>query len=299
MAKRYVDVSLLPILVSSITSLVDGNMPKEADVGEWGSVDASEDTDEYTSYLEEASAVEAISEYKARSYEELRLESGSSVLDAGCGIGDDARELAKLVGSDGTVVGIDNSETMIGTARERAADAPSVSFEVGEVTALDFEADSFDAARADRVFQHLDDPAAALAELLRVTRPGGRIGLSDPDFESLRIDAPGMDAPDDLLEPEHGPSRNPDQGRRLYRLAVDGGLADITIDPVLFVSTDFEFVWQMASLDDWTANMVAAGVIAGTERDDWVGRLEDASEAGRFFAMTPFITVTGTAPDSV
>lgn len=274
-------------------------MPEEADTGEWGNVDASEDANEYTSYLEQASAVEAIAAYKARSYEELRLEPGSSVLDAGCGIGDDARELAELVGPDGTVVGIDNSETMIGTARERTVDAPSVSFEVGNVTALDFGDDAFDAARADRVLQHLDDPAAALAELLRVTRPGGRIGLSDPDFESLRIDAPGMDAPADLLEPEYGPSRNPDQGRRLYRLAVDGGLTDITIDPVLFVSTEFEFVRQMGTIDDWTANMVAAGVISSTERDEWAGRLEDASEAGRFFAMAPFITVTGTVPDSV
>lgn len=271
-------------------------MPEEADAGEWGNVDASEDTGEYTSYLEQASAVEAIAAYKARSYEELRLEPGSSVLDAGCGIGDDARELAELVGPDGTVVGIDNSEAMIGTARERTADEPAVSFEVGDITALDFEDDSFDAARADRVFQHLDDPAAALAELLRVTRPGGRIGLSDPDFDSIRIDAPGTEAPDALLEPEYGPSRNPDQGRRLYRLAVDGGLTDITIDPVLFVATDFEFVRQIGSLDDWTANMVDAGVVTSTERDEWIERLEDASAAGRFFAMAPLITITGTVP---
>ena len=64
-----------------------------------------------------------------------------------------------------------------------------VEFRVGDADALPFEDATFDACRADRVFHHLVDPAKALAEMTRVTRAGGRIAVSDTDYDSLVVEA--------------------------------------------------------------------------------------------------------------
>lgn len=60
---------------------------------------------------------------------------------------------------------------------------------IGDALALDEPDDSFDAARCERVLQWVSDPAAAVAELTRVVRPGGRICLIDTDWSTLRLDA--------------------------------------------------------------------------------------------------------------
>jgi ubiquinone/menaquinone biosynthesis C-methylase UbiE len=63
-----------------------------------------------------------------------------------------------------------------------------VEFYPGNVYQLDFAENSFDAARAERLFEHLDHPKLALVEMIRVTRPGGRIVVASPDLDSNPID---------------------------------------------------------------------------------------------------------------
>jgi len=114
------------------------------------------------------------------------LRKGMSLLDLGCGPGSITIELAALV-SPGTVVGIDAEPSVIVTA-EKSADgqgARNVRFEVADAYRLPFEDDTFDAAHAHQVLQHLTDPVAALTELRRVVRPGGLIGVRDADYETM------------------------------------------------------------------------------------------------------------------
>ncbi len=112
------------------------------------------------SYLDAAST--HFEDLKAFSYRSLGLKRGAIVLDVGCGIGRDARELRLLVGAAGRVVGIDYSEEMIAEARRRSEVASfGPEFLVGEAHRISFHDDTFDACRADRVLQHLDDPRAA------------------------------------------------------------------------------------------------------------------------------------------
>lgn len=104
------------------------------------------------------------------------------MLDVGCGAGEVCVELAGMVAPSGRVVGIDPSDAMLGAAR-RTADAsrPSIELHVGSIYALPFPDGTFDAVRAERVFQHLEDPDAGLREMLRVTRAGGRVMVIDAD----------------------------------------------------------------------------------------------------------------------
>jgi ubiquinone/menaquinone biosynthesis C-methylase UbiE len=104
------------------------------------------------------------------------------VLDVGCWAGDGLRSLAEFVGATGRVVGVDTSKAMLAEARART-EGLAVECRVGDAHRLEFATDTFDACRADRVFQHLERPREALAELVRVTRPGGWIVVMDPALE--------------------------------------------------------------------------------------------------------------------
>jgi len=102
--------------------------------------------------------------------------SRERVLDVACGTGLVAAEL--LARADCEVVGIDQSPEMLAAARARFASATArgqVQLLQGEAEALPFADASFDALTFTYLLRYVDDPAATVAELARVVRPGGRV----------------------------------------------------------------------------------------------------------------------------
>jgi SAM-dependent methyltransferase len=122
----------------------------------------------------------AVQSYKRRTWQ--LLASAERVIDVGSGAGDD------LLGvGPGRCIGVDRSAAMCDRARQRGATVLQ-----GDAYDLPFGDAAFSGGRADRTFQHLDDPAAAVRELVRVVRPGSPVVLADPDQESLVIEVPGV-----------------------------------------------------------------------------------------------------------
>jgi ubiquinone/menaquinone biosynthesis C-methylase UbiE len=111
------------------------------------------------------------------------LRPGQSLLDIGCGPGTITTDLALLV-APGQVIGLDASSEVVAQAEAHAADSglTSLRFEVGDLFALTYDDASFDVVHAHQVFQHLDDPVAAMVELRRVLRPGGLLAVRDSDY---------------------------------------------------------------------------------------------------------------------
>jgi SAM-dependent methyltransferase len=119
-----------------------------------------------------------------RLVERLGIEDGARVLDVGCGTGRLARWLGERLGPKGSVVGIDPLEERIRVARSHGGAAR---FEVGQAEALGaFEDASFDVALISSVLHWVSDKAKALAEIRRVLRPGGRLGLTTIPQELVR-----------------------------------------------------------------------------------------------------------------
>ena len=112
------------------------------------------------------------------------LSAGARLLDVGCGPGTITVDLAARAGE---VVAIDAAEDILGQARAEAEQRgqANVTFQPGDVYHLDFPDGSFDVVHAHQVLQHLSGPAAALAEMRRVCRPGGLIAARDGDYAGM------------------------------------------------------------------------------------------------------------------
>jgi ubiquinone/menaquinone biosynthesis C-methylase UbiE len=108
------------------------------------------------------------------------LRPGMRLIDCGCGPGSITVDLAQAV-APGETIGIDLRERALthGRALARERGTANVTFQTASVYELPYVNDSFDAAFACAVLQHLTDPPAALKEIRRVLRPGGVIGIVD------------------------------------------------------------------------------------------------------------------------
>ncbi len=192
------------------------------------------------------------------------LAPGQRLLDVGCGPGTITLDLADRVattdeppigGADdesipsGTVMGLETSEEILTAARAAAAErnTANVRWVVGDVYELDYDDDTFDVTHAHQVLQHLSDPRAALAEMRRVTRPGGLVAVRDADYHGMTW-APADPRLDRWMELYQAVARRndgePDAGRFLLEWAQGLGFADCTPSGSLWVfATDTDRAW--------------------------------------------------------
>jgi ubiquinone/menaquinone biosynthesis C-methylase UbiE len=248
------------------------------------------------SYLQSASF--HFQDVKARSYQALELKRGAAVLDVGCGIGQDARELMRLVGAQGRVVGVDYSKEMIAEARRDTKDGSSLpKFVVSEAHQLGFSSNTFDASRADRVLQHLADPRAAFEEMVRVTKPGGTVQIVDRDWGLVAVDADDQVVTRKILDRICTKIRNGWIGRRVPVLFQDGGLQEVRVEAIPITVRDFRVADILLDLTLVAGHAADEGIVSLDEKRGWLLELQDRSDAGRFFAAWVMFIVTGKKVD--
>jgi ubiquinone/menaquinone biosynthesis C-methylase UbiE len=219
------------------------------------------------------------------------------VLDVGCGPGSDTLALARLVGPTGQVVGVDYDGAMVAEAEKRAAQASCSAWchhYQADAAALPLPSNSVDAARSERVFQHVTNPAAILAEMARVTKPGGWVVVLDADWSTLSIATPEVDLERRLnrYRLEHVLT-NGSVGRRLYGLFNAQQFTDIVVEPRPIFVTDYA-VGRYATLADLVeSGALAAGEISQEELQRWRQSLEQAQVERAFFLHLLTVLVAG------
>jgi ubiquinone/menaquinone biosynthesis C-methylase UbiE len=248
-------------------------------------------------WLAMLSQISAVAAYKTLSYDLLDPQPGERVVDVGCGLGHDARELARRVGPSGSVVGVDGSAEMIerATAATDEATARTLSFITADATDLPLDSQTFDALRADRLLQHVDDPLRALLEFRRALRPGGRIVLIEPDWKTMAV-YPGSAAGGDddtcaaaIFDWQVAHTSHPLIGRQLRMLLTQAGFINITVSPVAYASTHFieaDLTLELTraangAAEQWPTRLNAADAQA------WRVTAQAADAAGHFFASVP------------
>jgi len=114
-------------------------------------------------------------QWAARMVDAAGLRAGERVLDVACGTGALARAVAARVGAGGTAIGLDVNDGMLAVARRKA---PQLEWRPGRAEALPFERESFDAVVSQFGLMFFEDRCAALAEMIRVLRRGGRLAVA-------------------------------------------------------------------------------------------------------------------------
>ena len=109
----------------------------------------------------------------------LDIPQGGIALDVGSGPGNVTASLARAAGPDGLALGVDISEPMLARA-VRAEGGPQVGFLRADAQRLPFRDATFDAVVSFAMLQLIPEPSAALAEMARVLRPGGRVVVMVP-----------------------------------------------------------------------------------------------------------------------
>ena len=246
---------------------------------------------------------EATRQLRAWERDQLRLRGGQRLLDVGCGLGEATLALAEDLGEDGEVIGIDVSAEMLRVARARATAAKCrVRFTVGDACALDEPDDCFDAVRCERTLQWLTDSGAAIAEMGRVVRPGGRVSLIDTDWSTFAIDVGDEDLAARVREAMRTERGRPSNiGRRLHDLARAAGLS-------LVARTEATQTWTAWSPDDSPApvgcfsmqsladDLVAADQLSPADRDRFVSTIRDAARRDQFsMTLTMYAVVAATS----
>ncbi len=262
-------------------------------------VDSAEDTDEYVAYLDYVSGLEGAKAYKEESFDLLGPTPGDTLLEVGCGTGDDARALARRVAPGGRIVGVDTSRAMVEEARRRRdEDDPDLAaaFEVADVTDLAYEAGRFDGCRVDRVLQHLADPERAIRELVRVTRPGGRVVAAEPDWETLVVTSPVRDLTRKILH--HACDMIPSgwMGRRLAPCFRGAGLQDVRVRVGALLSSDYDEADAVMRLRSFAARARKDGVVGASEARRWLDSLALMDADGSFFCSLSVFVAVGTLP---
>ena len=150
------------------------------------------------------------------------VQPGRRVLDVGCGTGYFARLLARAVGPEGLVVGIDPSPEMITYATRKAGRATNCQFQVGTAESLGFPAEHFDVVVSSLVMHHLPEGlrVPALREMQRVLRPGGTLLVAEAQIPRHGV---GWH----LLARIHGYDRMARMVPHLEPLAARAGFAEI------------------------------------------------------------------------
>lgn len=163
------------------------------------------------------------------------IEKGMKVLDIGSGAGDVALTLAEVVGTNGSVVGVDVNAEILETARSRAdaAGITNVEFIAGDARTLNLPND-FDAIVGRLVLMYMAEPADALKQLAARLRPGGIVAFQEIELTFYRaIVHPDTPLVNKLTEGAiavfEQSGAHIGMGLHLYRAFVDAGLPEPTL----------------------------------------------------------------------
>jgi ubiquinone/menaquinone biosynthesis C-methylase UbiE len=169
--------------------------------------------------------------------DELEVGAGDGVLDVACGPGSVARLAAARVGSSGRVIGCDLSPAMLAIAGAKPAISGGAAIEYHEAPAdrLPVEDGAIDVVTCQQGFQFFPDRPAALAEMRRALRPGGRVGVAvwteidrSPPFHALGEAIEAVLGADLAERYRAGPWGFPD-GERLAELLREAGFEEVRV----------------------------------------------------------------------
>jgi ubiquinone/menaquinone biosynthesis C-methylase UbiE len=267
----------------------------------WGAMNDAPDAavSDAVSTLENLhTAVEGFREARQRLLDAAQVRGGTHLLELGCGTMPQLAETAAQVGSEGRIAGLDYTERFLQVARERAQalGIDRVEFQQGDCRALPFDDAAFDAVLADKLFIHVGPGELIVAEMLRVTRPGGWIGALDWDGEAVIIAADDQPLTRRILDTNRDQRACFDAARRAAGWFSHAGATSVTVSGVLACFTDTAHPLMQALLRRWADRTVAAAAVQPREATAWLADTLAPQRPGSLLAI-PIIVTAGRKPE--
>ena len=226
--------------------------------------------------------------------------AGSSVLEAGCGVGAQTITLAQR-SPDARFTSVDISDRSIAEAKRRVDQAgiTNVQFRQADIFALPFDAERFDHVFVCFVLEHLPRPVEALAILKKLLRPGGTITVIEGDHGSTYFypDSPAAHAAIQCqVKMQQEAGGNALIGRQVYPLMVDAGFDAVRVSPqMVYVDASRPDLVDGFTRKTFTAMIegvrepaIAAGLITPQDFDRGVQALHRTTKADGVFCYTFF-----------
>ena len=227
----------------------------------------------------------------------LGVSPGERVLDIGCGSGVVTRAIARRVVLGGRAVGVDASAALLAFARQHAEEAglaDAIELHQGDCRKLPFGDGAFDASLAATVFAHVPGVEDAISEMIRVTRPGGRVGVFDFDGDGFLISHPDREMTRRVVAAtcDHA-AVNGRLIRELPGLLADRGITGVQARA--FMPLEREAGSFYAALAERAGSIAAkAGAISEGEAAAWSRSLREVIEGNRFLGGRLHVFVWGT-----
>jgi SAM-dependent methyltransferase len=237
-------------------------------------------------------AIEGVQAMKARAIELLGVKAGEKVLELGCGLGDDARAFASLVGEEGAVIAVDTSKKMLARAAKLTT-AKNIQYASANANHLEYSDASFDVCHADRLLISQMEPLRVIQESIRVLKPGGRFGVTDCDFGSIVFSPHHKKITTAIVNRMQEITQNPLIGRELPALFKQNGLIDIQVVPEPYVVRSFERLNTMVDVPRILKDLHFMGRLTETEAQEGLAMFNMAEEKKEFLYCITFFTVIG------
>jgi len=231
--------------------------------------------------------------------EALGTQPGDRVLDVGCGPGFYCLEIAEEVGPDGRVVGVDAAAPMLELARRRCQAFDNVTFKQGDVMSIPVEDESFDRAVCVQVLEYVEPATAALSEIKRTLRPGGRVVIWDIDWGTVTWHSSDPALTEQILKAWDHHLAHPSLPRSLAPRLRDAGFDEVEATGHVFstISTLDPDTYGGAIIP-LVANYVTSNrLIDEPAVKAWVDDLQSLSEKGEFYFASAQFCFSGVKPD--
>jgi arsenite methyltransferase len=206
------------------------------------------------------------------------------ILDVGCGPGFYVAELLDEVGTEGSVVGVDVSPQMLAIAARRSKGRPNVDFREGPATKLPVDDASFDRALSVQVLEYVEDTKAALAEIHRALRPGGRVVIWDVDWGTLSWHTADTERMARAMKAWDAHLAHPSLPRTLTAQLRAAGFEDVAVEAHTFVNNDFDPESYLAAtlplIEDY---LVGSGLISADEAHAWADEQRELGARGEYY----------------
>jgi SAM-dependent methyltransferase len=238
---------------------------------------------------------EVYAEEATELFELIGVDAGSAAIDVGCGVLGVLRLLADRVGPTGRVVGLDREARMVESGRQFAERLGlGVEYIHADATASGLPDRSFDLTHARTLLLNVQNPQEILAEMVRITKPGGVVAVQEPDASAWTCDPPHP-AFDILraaiLSAYRRTGKDFNIGRRIARMLTDAACSDVRVRATARVTQpgDYYHTFLLTIAELVREVIVQTGELTGDEFDSYTQTLRRHLETPGTITCQPLI----------